>query len=236
MQRLYEDTSSVNPTISVWETDELYGERGVFRTLQFSGQAIQGAMDMGRPERIVFEYPRAMLHLMAANCPAYEHVFIIGHGIGTLGRHLADKRVKIAELDDTVVRLSREYFGYNLNQVIVGDGRLLLAAEKPLTYDVILLDAFNEKGTPPHLTSLEFFHLTAAKLDSQGILVLNLLTRGGHDPVIETIHNTLAKVYSHTQAFVLQTKGAGSLKNLLLVARNQPIVYQARQMAGFVQV
>jgi len=235
MHLLYRDTSA-NHTISVQETDELYGERGLFRILQFSGQAIQGAMDMQRPERVVFEYPRAMLHLMAINRPAYEHVFIIGHGIGTLGRQLAGKRVKIAELDETVVRLSRDYFGYDQDQVIVGDGRELLAAEKELAYDCIMVDAFNEKGTPPHLTSLEFFRLTATKLDPEGILLLNLLTRGGNDPLVNAIHATLAKEYAYTKAFMLQTKGAGSLKNLILAARPRPIVYQARQLAGFLEV
>lgn len=50
--------------ITVMDTQELYGEKGNFRVLQFSNEAIQGAMDLDQPERILFEYPRAIIHLV----------------------------------------------------------------------------------------------------------------------------------------------------------------------------
>lgn len=76
--------SKNTPEIQVYETTELYGERGRFRVLQFSGDAIQGALDLDHPRRVVFEYPRAMIHLMEAGEPYFEDVFLIGHGIGTI--------------------------------------------------------------------------------------------------------------------------------------------------------
>jgi spermidine synthase len=49
--------------IEVYDTTQLYGEMGKFRFLQFSDHAVQGAIDLKNPKRIVLEYPRAIVHL-----------------------------------------------------------------------------------------------------------------------------------------------------------------------------
>jgi spermidine synthase len=115
---------SNNYEITVYDTTELYGEKGKFRVMQFSKEALQGALDLNNPERIVFEYPRAMIHLMEFNDPSFNDVFVIGHGIGTIAGYFSEKRFKVAELDDKVVELSKLCFGYRKDNVIVGDGRL----------------------------------------------------------------------------------------------------------------
>jgi spermidine synthase len=228
--------SSNNHEISVYDTTELYGEKGQFRVLQFSKKAIQGAMDLNNPKRIVFEYPRAIIHLMELNNPSFEDVFIIGHGIGTIAGYFTDKRFKIAELDSKVVELSKIYFGYREDNVRVGDGRQILGVEQPNTYDFIILDAFTEKGTPRHLTSKEFFSMTTEKLAPDGSVILNLIGRGESDKLIKAIHATLSEEYAYTQSFSLPTEGATDIQNLILIARNKPITFQLRRMAGFREI
>jgi len=225
--------SSGDQEITVCDVPELYGEKGSFRLLQFSNEAIQGAMDLKRPERMVFEYPRAIIHLMEMNEPAFEDVFIIGHGIGTLARSLPGKRCKVAEIDGEVAAISREWFGYYWDNVTVGDGRQLLAKEKPQTFDYIVLDAFTEKGTPRHLISQEFFCLTREQLHPEGAIIMNVTGKGEHDPLIGAIHTTLGRVYAYTGAFVLPSEGAGDIRNVLLMGSDKPIRHQARGMAGF---
>ncbi|ASA25901.1 spermidine synthase [Paenibacillus donghaensis] len=226
-------TRSSNHDITVYDTTELYGETGRFRVMQFSNLAIQGAMDLDQPQRILFEYPRAILHLMEWNQPYFEDVFVIGHGIGTIAGHYPEKRFKVAELDAEVVALSKSHFGYSGDNVWIGDGRLLLAQEKPQTYDYIVLDAFTAAGTPRHLVSSEFFSLTREKLASHGALLINLMGKGEHDPLINAIHTTLSEHYGHIEAFCLPSGTAGDLLNILLIASNRPLRFQARQMAGF---
>lgn len=51
-------------TITIYETNELYGEMGRFRVMAFHDDAVQGVLDLRDPARIVLEYPKAMLHLM----------------------------------------------------------------------------------------------------------------------------------------------------------------------------
>ncbi|MBC8081125.1 MAG: fused MFS/spermidine synthase [Gorillibacterium sp.] len=225
---------SNNHEITVCDTAELYGEKGHFRILQFTNEAIQGAMDLADPDRIVFEYPRAIIHLMEFNAPLLENVFVIGHGIGTIARYFSGKRFKIAEQSEVVVKLSRKYFGYREDNVLIGDGRRILENEASRTYDFIVLDAFTEKGTPQHLISREFFRLTREKLDSRGSIVMNLMGKGVNDPLINAIHTTLCEEYAYTRSFCLPSDHASALKNIVIIGRNQPIGFQARHMAGFV--
>jgi spermidine synthase len=222
--------------ITIYDTSELDGKKGAFRVLQFSDQAVQGAMDLMDPERIVFEYPRAMLHLMSFNEPIFEDVFVIGHGIGTIARSLPDKRVMVAELDENVVELSRRYFGYGLNNVVVGDGREILAREKPHAYDYIVLDAFSRKGTPSHFTSREFFRLAKEKLNSAGAILLNLMGRGAKDRLVSAVHSTLGTEFAYVKSFALPSESGGEVQNIILVGGNRPLIFQTRNMAGFVEM
>jgi spermidine synthase len=222
--------------IFVYETDELYGERGTFRVLQFASEAVQGAMDMIRPERIILEYPRAMLYLLQRHVSDPGRVFIIGQGTGTIASHLSGCDVIIAEIDPLVAEISRRFFGYTRDSVRIGDGRTLLEQEKPKSLDGIIVDAFSEQGTPSHLTSLGFFQLAAERLDEEGILLLNLFGRGAEDAWIAALTATLREVMEDVRVFTLPATEPHEPRNMLLAGSRKPIQYQAHGMAGFVEV
>lgn len=229
-------THSNNHEITVYDTTELYGEHGSFRVMQFSNNAIQGAMDLNHPDRVVFEYPRAIIHLMECNAPHFEDVFLIGHGIGTIASHFAKKRFKVAELDSEVVALSRRYFGYTQDNVVIGDGRQILEGEEPQIYDYIILDAFTAAGTPKHLISREFFSIVASNLNSEGYLLMNLFGKGEQDPLINAIYTTLAEEFTYIKSFALPSDGVADIRNIIMIGGNRPIQFQARHMAGFNEI
>ncbi len=222
--------------LEVYETTELYGEKGRFRVLQFSGDAVQGALDLNRPQRVVFEYPRAIIHLMEHNAPLFAAAFIVGHGIGTIPGYFADRTVKVAEASSEVLAISRSHFGYSRDNVAVGDGRAILEGEPDRRYDYIVLDAFTAAGTPPHLISLEFFALSRAKLHPRGAMLLNLMGRGEQDKLIGAIHTTLSEVFPYVAAFALPADGPGDMRNVLMMGSTSPITYQSRQLAGFLPI
>ncbi|GGG07505.1 hypothetical protein GCM10010912_60190 [Paenibacillus albidus] len=222
--------------IRVYDTTELYGEKGRFRVMEFNNQAIQGALDLNRPKRVVFEYPRAIIHLMEYNNSFFADVFAIGHGIGTIPGYFAEKRFKVAEINAEVVELSRRSFGYTLDNVEIGDGRQILEHEPANRYDYIILDAFTAKGTPQHLTSDGFFRMTRSKLHPQGSIIMNLMGKGGHDPLIGAIHTTLSGEYAYIKTFALRSGGAAGMLNILMMGSSRPIRYQARYLAGFTEI
>lgn len=232
LQIIYKQTS-VNHEITVVDTDKLYGEKGKFRALQFSNGDVQGAVDLEHPDRIVLEYPRAIIHLMKANHMDFEDVFVIGHGIGTIAGYFAEKRFKIAEIDNGVVEISRNYFGYQSPNVLVGDGRCLLEGEESNTYDYIILDAFTNAGTPKHLISMEFFAAAADKLNVKGSLIINMIGKSENDAFMNAIYTTLGEVYPYIQPFSLPAEDIKDTQNILFMASHKPIRFQGRHMAGF---
>jgi spermidine synthase len=228
--------SSIHDEITVYDATQLYGEKGKFRFLQFSDDAIQGAIDLNDPLRIVLEYPRAIIHLMESNHPAFEKVFVIGHGIGTIAGHYSKKQFTVAEIDEKVVELSKSFFKYNKDNVVVGDGRQILSNEQTNEFDCIILDAFTKKGTPFHLTSLEFFKMTKEKLTSQGSIIMNLMGKAHNDKLINAIHTTLREIYTYSKAFSLPGEDAADMSNIIVIGSNKSIDFQARDMAGFYEI
>jgi spermidine synthase len=227
--------STDHDEILVYETSSLYGEKGNFRVLQFSNEHIQGAMDLNNPKRIVLEYPRAIIHLMEFTQPSFDHIFIIGHGIGTIASHLRGKRTKVAELDEKIVEVSRRYFGYDLENVRVGDGRSILSGEQSDAFDMIIVDAFTDKGTPLHLVSQPFFEIAKEKLHVRGSIIMNLMGKGANDRLVNAIYHTLNEVFDYAKVFILPAEGSTDMHNIIIIGRNIPIGYQARHMAGFVE-
>jgi len=220
--------------LTVYETKRLYGEIGHFRVLQFSDDAVQGAIDLEQPSRIVLEYPRAMLHLMERNDPHFNRVFVVGQGIGTISSYLSDRQVKVAELDAEVVDISQHFFGYQGSPVLVGDGRELLEREQAGVYDYIIIDAFTAAGTPEQFTNASFFRMGKDKLRAGGAVLLNVFGRSGKDTLVNAIYTTLAREFPNTRAFALPAE-ANEVQNRILMGSQRPIDVQLRYMAGFVE-
>ncbi|ANS74274.1 spermidine synthase [Paenibacillus yonginensis] len=233
MQRLLFETETGHHHIAVYETDELDGQKGRFRVLQFASQANQGALDMDNPDRILFEYPKAIIHLMEHNVPDFEEVFMIGHGIGTLSRYFSEKNVTVSELDPVIVQISQTYFGYSLNNVQTGDGRALLEHQPAGKFDYVVLDAFDAEGTPRHLVSTAFFQTIADKLKPEGSVLINLTGRAGHDHLLGAIGETMGRHFAYTRAFSLKADSRGDVVNFILAGSARPLLYLERQMAGF---
>ncbi|WP_082198593.1 spermidine synthase [Bacillus sp. FJAT-26390] len=237
MDRLYRlaTEKTLTQEISVYDANSLYGETGKFRFLQFSDDAVQGAIDLKDPKRIVLEYPRAIIHLMECNHPSFKSLFMIGHGIGTIAGHYADKQVKVAEIDEKVVELSRAYFDYRRDNVVIGDGRQILSGEEPDSLDYIIVDAFTKEGTPVHLTTAEFFGMTQKKLDARGSIILNLMGKIKNDRLMNAIYSTLVESYPYAKAFSLPGKDTSAMRNIIVIGSNKTIDYQQQAMAGFIE-
>ncbi|WP_373232871.1 spermidine synthase [Cohnella sp.] len=235
MHIVAKEFSSFNE-ITVYDTNQLYGEMGKFRCLQFTDDAIQGAIDLKNPKRIVLAYHRAVIHLMMLNNPLFEKVFVIGHGIGTIAGHYTDKQFTVAEIDGKVVELSKLYFRYPINNVVVGDGREILRYSEQSSFDYIILDAFTHKGTPLHLTSMEFFEMTLAKLNTRGAIIMNLMGKAKDDRFINAIHTTLRKSYLYIKAFTQQSEDETDIRNIIVIGSNKMFDFQVRDMAGFFEI
>ncbi|MBT4492927.1 MAG: fused MFS/spermidine synthase [Gammaproteobacteria bacterium] len=141
----------------------------------------QTCMNVRQPTKIVFPYVRMTFAGLLVN-PKPRKVMMIGLGGGTITTVLTelypDLEIDVVEVDEAVVRVAEEYFGFRATEktnVIVQDGRVFTrrAALRGETYDYIILDAYTGDYIPEHLMTHEFLSDIRDLLTPDGIVVAN---------------------------------------------------------------
>lgn len=166
-------------------------EAGV-RTLHFGSEWIQGAMRIARPWNLELDYTKEMMAslLLRDESRFPRKVLLIGLGAASLTkfmyRHRLLAHLTVVETEPRVVAAARQFFKLpddprRLN-IVIGDGvEFVMNSEK--TWDLILVDGFDENGRAGALDTLAFYLGARAKLGSNGIMAVNLLghNRGFND-------------------------------------------------------
>jgi spermidine synthase len=66
---------------------------------------------------------------------------------------------------------------------------------------------------------------------------MNLMGKGENDKLINAIHTTLSVEYSYIKSFFLPSESVSYLQqNVIIMCSNKPIGFQARHMAGFIEI
>jgi hypothetical protein len=112
-------------------------------------------------------------------------IAVVGLGAGTLaclavkGQHMT-----FYEIDPAVQRVARDSGLFTFlkdcparTDIVLGDGRLTIAAAPAHGYDLIVLDAFTSDAVPVHLLTAEAVGLYRSKLASDGAIVFNISNR-----------------------------------------------------------
>src|ERR1700722_8716389 len=109
-----------------------------------------------------------------------KRVGVIGLGTGTVAAYgNPGDAVLFYEINPLVERLSRHWFTFLHDspahiEVILGDARLSLAAEKPQHFNVIVVDAFSGDAIPVHLLTREALALYRKHLQPGGVIVFHV--------------------------------------------------------------
>ncbi|NEG79324.1 methyltransferase domain-containing protein [Bifidobacterium avesanii] len=129
-----------------------------------------------------------------------DSALILGMGTGTYARQLRryypDMKVTGVEIDGKITELAGEYFGEPADiPVTTYDGRAWLAASKD-TYDVIMVDAYQDITIPFQMSSAEFFRMVRAHLNPGGVMVVNMnMISDGEGSINEALTDTIASVF-----------------------------------------
>src|SRR5262249_2356641 len=89
---------------------------------------------------------------------------------------MPELQIDAIEIDPGVISVAKQYFGIRQTDrvhIIERDGRVYLARNKEV-YDLILLDAFRERGVPFHLLTKEFYTLVKEHLAPSGAMATNV--------------------------------------------------------------
>mgnify|MGYP000978268257 FL=1 len=172
-------------------------EQAGVRTLHFGSDWIQGAMRIARPWRLELDYTREMMaSLLLRDAASFPRtVLLIGLGAASLTkfiyRHYPLAELTVVEIEPRVVAAARQFFKLpqdpsRLN-IVIADGSQYIAGHDT-TYDLILVDGFDANARPGELNKLPFYRMCRARLNHNGILVVNLLGRSrGYQASLERI-------------------------------------------------
>ncbi|GHU44529.1 hypothetical protein FACS1894111_11930 [Clostridia bacterium] len=141
--------------------------------------------------------------LMASHTP--PHILILGMGTGTFAKscteYFPDASIEGVEIDQKIADLAVKYFELPENVTVsVYDGRSYLRNSKQ-SYDVIMVDAYQDITIPFQMSSIEFFREVSSHLTENGIMVVNMNMRSTkensiNDYLCDTIHAVFPYVYT----------------------------------------
>lgn len=174
---------------TIYRTSDEWGEisvvdQGNFRILTFDpvyqkNSIEQSRIDLENPHKLVHEYTRAMMLVLAYIQP--QHATILGVGAGCLIRGLHDIfpqcELQGVELRQQVYEVARQFFKLTINKhikITIADAMLYLQSAADKSTNVIFADLFTAVGMNPVQIQEEFIEQCYRVLDQQGWLVVNL--------------------------------------------------------------
>ncbi|MEL6861210.1 MAG: fused MFS/spermidine synthase [Pseudomonadota bacterium] len=173
-------------------------ERDGHRIL-FHGMTVHGtqALDPDLALRPTTYYaPETPIGQVFGAYDAPGEVAIVGLGTGSVACYAEPGQTyTYYEIDPLVAKLASdpEHFTYLSEctpgaEIIVGDGRLNLAAQPEGKYDLMLLDAFSSSSVPTHLLTREAIDLYLSRLTEDGVLVMHVSNK------FMPLHRTVARI------------------------------------------
>ncbi len=200
-------------------------EAGV-RYLHFGSLWIQGAMRIARPWHLELDYTKEMMAslLLREDSQFPRRVLLIGLGAASLTKFLYRNyplaKLTVVEIEPRVVAAARQFFKLpddpkRLN-IVIADGAQFIAGNDK-SYDLILVDGFDEDARPGELDTLPFYQMCRARLNDNGVMAVNLLGRSrGHTASLERLREAF-----DTRALAFPSCDSGNV--IALAATGDPI-------------
>jgi spermidine synthase len=154
-------------------------DNGRRRFLHFDFAAVQSAMEMSHPQRLVLAYTRKMMAFLLFNRRP-RRILLLGLGGGSLAKfcyaNLPDASLTAVELSPHVIAMRGEFGIPRDNgrfRVVNSDGSAYLSASTQ-PRDVILADACDRRGVAAELGSVDFYRRARRRLSADGVFVVNI--------------------------------------------------------------
>lgn len=137
-------------------------------------------------------------------------ILILGNGSGTYAKecanHFPDAKIQGVEIDQKITDLAGRYFDMpDSVKVAAYDGRAYLEADRH-TYDVIMVDAYQDISVPFQMSSVEFFSMVKEHLKPNGVMVVNMNMRASGEKSINSyLSDTISTVFP--SVYTVDVKG-----------------------------
>jgi spermidine synthase len=167
---------SAQQTITVSEDNDL-------RLLRVDTQAVQSAMSLQSPYKLILPYMELMMaFLLFQRRPA--KMLMLGLGGGDIVRflhHFMPKMsLQVVESDSAMIHVCQEYFSLPMSsniELIAHPAEQFMARSRH-KYDTLLIDIYSHTETTPQvLLDARFYELCHSRLRNDGIMVINLIAQ-----------------------------------------------------------
>ena len=193
-----------------WEDDLSYEGESVYNYLQvkeddkrvslstnvlFGVQSVM--MKDGGLTGMYYDYALAGPVMAGKDAPK---ILVLGNGSGTFAKQCLEYfpgcTAEGVEIDGKITQLAWDYFAMPESvKVTEYDGRAFLQAVDG-SYDVILVDAYQDITIPFQMSSVEFFTLVREHLTEGGVMVVNINMRSdGEGSINQYLCDTIASVF-----------------------------------------
>ena len=221
-------------SFAFWEDDLAYEGESVYNYLQvkeddqrviLSTNVLFGVQSVLVKERgltgMYYDYAMAAPLMTGKEDPGDCSILILGMGTGTYAsqclRYFGNQDIQGVEIDEKITLLAREYFRLPESvPVTTYDGRAFLNVTDR-TYDVIMVDAYQDITIPFQMSSREFFTLVKDHLSQDGVMVVNMNMRGSSEGNInQYLSDTISSVFD--QVYTVDVPGTTN-RELFAAAR-----------------
>jgi spermidine synthase len=154
-------------------------ETALSKTMVFSDVDIQSRMNTARPDELQFEYTRLMMGVLLFQ-PQPKRILMVGLGGGSLAKfcykHLPDAHITVVEINPHVIALRQSFCipDDDARFKVVRMDAAEFVAYTEQTFDVVLIDGFDQHGLPEALCSPQFYADCRRVLSPGGVAVANL--------------------------------------------------------------
>lgn len=155
-------------------------DSGGHRSLYFGSRHLQSQMSLLSPHELVLSYTQYMLLTLLINSRPHT-ILVIGLGSGSFVRffqhYFPESKIDAVDYSRHVINVARGYFQLPENNRVTHfceDGYGFLQQNRQKKYDLILIDAFDDKGMAPTVYSQAFLALCGENLTKDGLISCNL--------------------------------------------------------------
>lgn len=175
-------------------------------------------------ERDEFHYHEMIVHPAMQTLKDAKNVLVIGGGDGgtirELFRYPQIEKVTMVEIDEAVIRASREHlptiaseFGNPKLNLIVGDGIKFVEQAAEGTYDLIIVDGSDPVGPAKGLFSTQFYRNCQRAIKANGLVVTQGESPMFHQDTFAELNRCLKGIFGmkgvHTMLFHATTYPSG---------------------------
>lgn len=210
---------SSNIGVAFWQSNTLYEGESIYNYLRVEEQENYLALStnvlfgvqsvkMKEPGLTGYYYDYAL----AANSMVKEdpEILILGLCTGTYAYqteyYYNYHKIDGVEIDGKIIDLAYEYFDMPEDvNVYINDGRAYMNSLKK-TYDVIMVDAYQDITIPFSMSTKEFFTLVKNHLNEGGVMVVNLnMSSSREGSINDYLYGTITSVFNN--CYMISTGG-----------------------------